>query len=269
MTDQFAISQNFEVERLAVRVYPDRQAMGKAAGEAAGERIVRLQQSQDEVRIVFAAAPSQLECLKTLTQIDGIDWSRVTAFHMDEYIGLPPEAPQRFSHFLKEHLFDVVRPGQVHLIDGSRSPEAECARYAGLLAEAPIDIVCLGIGENGHIAFNDPPVADFEDKALMKPVELEEACRLQQVNDGCFPELAAVPTHALTLTIPALLSARHLFCTVPGLTKREAVRRTLSGPVSTACPASILRTHADCTLYLDTDSFDPASLPSTRNGGAL
>lgn len=212
--------------------------------------------SQERVRMVFAAAPSQNEFLQQLIQMEGLDWSRVTAFHMDEYIGLSSQAPQRFSQFLKERLFDVVDIGEVNLINCHHTPQEECNRYSTLIAEAPIDIVCLGIGENGHIAFNDPPVADFEDQQIMKVVELDDACRQQQVNDGCFPTFEAVPTHALTLTIPALMSGKHLFCIVPGSAKREAVRRTLHDPISEQCPASILRRHTDCTLYVDTDSYE-------------
>ena len=133
--------------------------------------------------------------------------------------------------------------------------QAECDRYAELLGAAPLDIVCLGIGENGHLAFNDPPVADFHDPAAVKIVELDEPCRRQQVNDGCFPAIEQVPTHAITLTIPTLLSGRRLVAVVPGPAKREAIRRTLTGPIETACPASILRTHAACTLYLDRQSY--------------
>lgn len=248
------------VEQLEVRVYKDRQAMGRHAGEEAADHIRHLLANQDQVRMIFAAAPSQNEFLQTLVQAEGIDWSRITAFHMDEYIGLPLDAPQRFSHFLTERLFDAVKPGTVHLIDCSASEEEECARYAKLLSEAPIDIVCLGIGENGHIAFNDPPVADFDDPALVKPVELDLICRQQQVNDGCFPTLDEVPKRALTLTIPALFSGKRLFCMVPGSTKRNAVHRTLNGPISTECPSTILRRHPNCTLYTDPDAYGDAAL---------
>ena len=207
------------------------------------------------IRMVFAAAPSQNEFLQALVAAEGMDWSRVTAFHMDEYIGLTSASPQRFSQFLQERLFERVRPGKVHLIDCSSTVDEECARYGKLLSEAPIDIICLGIGENGHIAFNDPPVADFNDEFIIKAVELDAACRQQQVNDGCFPDVPSVPTHALTLTISALMSGKHLFCIVPGPTKREAVSRTLHDPITTACPATILRTHPDCTMYVDHDSY--------------
>jgi len=243
------------VDRLRVRVYDTRKQLGTAAGLAVAERMRALLASQPGVRMIFAAAPSQNEFLETLVAQDGIDWSRVTAFHMDDYIGLAPDAPQRFSRFLQDRLFDLVRPGVVHLIDVSAGIEAECERYGRLLTEAPIDIVCLGIGENGHIAFNDPPVADFDDPVPIKPVELDDACRTQQVNDGCFPTFDAVPTHALTLTIPLMMSGAHLYCMVPGPTKRNAVTETLNGPISTACPATVLRRHPDCTLFVDVDSY--------------
>lgn len=247
--------KNRTVELLKVEVYENRMAMGHSAAEAAAAKMKELLTKQDGIRMIFAAAPSQNEFLQVLRTTDGLDWSRVTAFHMDEYIGLSPGAPERFSAFLRNGLFDLVHPGTVHLIESSSSAEKECLRYASLLQQQPIDIVCLGIGENGHIAFNDPPVADFNDDVFVKSVELDEICRQQQVNDGCFPNLDAVPTHAITLTIPALFSGAHLFCMVPGRTKAAAVAATLNGPVTTDCPSSILRRHPDCTLYTDTDSY--------------
>jgi glucosamine-6-phosphate deaminase len=242
-------------EKLRVKMYASRAEMGAAAGGDVAAKIRSLQSAQPTVRMIFAAAPSQNETLATLAAAQEIDWSRIVAFHMDEYIGLPSGAPQRFGQYLREHLFDLVKPGVVHLIDSANDINAECRRYGELLREAPIDMVCLGIGENGHIAFNDPPVADFADPQIIKAVELDDACRQQQVNDGCFANFAAVPTHAVTLTISALMAGRHLYCSVPGATKRAAVHRTLSGPISTACPSTILRTHADCTLYVDRDSM--------------
>ncbi|CAA9542816.1 MAG: Glucosamine-6-phosphate deaminase [uncultured Thermomicrobiales bacterium] len=249
------------VERLAVQIYRDRAALGVAAGAAVAATLRDRLGGQAMVRMIFAAAPSQHELLATLREAPGIDWSRVIALQMDEYLDLPAGAPQRFGLFLRRHLFDHVRPGAVHPLaasaiagDDEAAVRAECARYTALLAD-PIDIVCLGIGENGHLAFNDPPVADFADPALVKPVDLDLACRQQQVNDGCFPALAAVPRRAITLTIPALLSGQRLFCAVPGPTKRMAVRAALEGPVATSCPGSILRTHPSCILYVDTDSY--------------
>lgn len=243
------------VDSLKVRVYRNRNEMGEAAGAEVASKIKELLMKRQTVRMIFAAAPSQNEMLDRLASDSDIDWQRVTAFHMDEYIGLPDGAPQAFSRYLRKRLFDRVKPGTVHLIDSANPVAEECSRYEALLREAPIDIVCLGIGENGHIAFNDPPVADFHDPLLVKAVELDPVCRRQQVNDGCFRTLEEVPTYALTLTIPALLSGAHLFCVVPGPTKRQAVARTLRGPISTACPSTALRRHTDCTLYVDRDSY--------------
>lgn len=247
-----------KAELLNVHVYDNRNQMGLSASADVSVRIKELLSRQKNVRMIFAAAPSQNEFLDGLIKDSGIDWSRITVFHMDEYIGLPAGAPQAFSRFLRDRLFDQVHPGQVHLIDSTNTLASECRRYSGLLTEAPIDIVCLGIGENGHIAFNDPPVADFNDPVLVKPVELDHACRTQQVNDGCFPALPEVPTHAITLTIPALMSASALFCIVPGIRKREAVMRTVntSLPISTDCPSTIMRNHPNCTLYTDRDGYD-------------
>jgi glucosamine-6-phosphate deaminase len=243
------------VDSLKVNVYDDRLALGSAAGAEVAARIKQLLSGKNGIRIIFAAAPSQNELLKYLSEDEAIDWSRITAFHMDEYNGLPINSAQKFSRFLCERLFDQVKPGTVHLIDSSNESEEECRRYGELLRQAPIDIVCLGIGENGHIAFNDPPVADFNDPQVIKVVELDDACRQQQVNDGCFPSFEDVPTHALTLTIPVLLSGSHLFCVVPGSTKRKALERTLNGSISTECPSTILRKHPDCTLFADRDSY--------------
>lgn len=242
-------------DQLKVLVYDHREDMGKAAAADIFAAMQRLLAEKERIRIVFAAAPSQNECLAALVQSEGLDWSRVTTFHMDEYIGLAPSAPQRFGNFLSRQLFDLVSPGEVHLIDGMNDPEAECDRYSGLITAAPIDMVVLGIGENGHIAFNDPPVADFADPLWVKQVKLDENCRQQQVNDGCFASLEEVPEYAFTLTIPALMSGAHLFCVVPGASKRAAVQRTLHGDIRETCPASILRRHADCTLYVDLESY--------------
>ena len=250
------IQRRFRVDSLEVAVARDRAELGRTAADEASAHLIRLLETQEEVRMVFAAAPSQAELLEGLVAHSGIDWSRVTAFHMDEYIGLPKEAEQRFGQFLKRHLFGQVGFRQVHYLDGGEDPAAACVRYGELLGEAPIDMVCLGIGENGHIAFNDPPVADFNDPLPVKIVELDRECREQQVNDGCFDSLENVPTHAMTLTIPALFSGGALFCCVPGPTKRRAVMRTLQGPIQESCPSSILRRHPQCTLYVDGESFD-------------
>ncbi|NGP45618.1 glucosamine-6-phosphate deaminase [Bacillaceae bacterium SIJ1] len=230
--------------------------MGRAAAADVIAKMKALLKEKETIRIIFASAPSQNEFLETLRTASGIEWHRVTVFHMDEYIGLKPQEEQSFSKFLCDRLFDSVKPGKIHLIDGLNDPELECQVYSERLMEAPIDIVCLGIGENGHIAFNDPPVAHFNDPKLIKMVKLDEMSRQQQVNDKCFHKLADVPTHALTLTIPALLSGSYLYCIVPGLTKKNAVKQTLKGPISETNPASSLRRHPSCILYLDKDSYD-------------
>jgi len=233
----------------AVRRFADPESLGEAAARDIAEAMTKRLASQPELRMIFASAPSQAETLHALAGQPGIDWCRVTAFHMDEYLGLAPESPQRFGNWLREALFDRVPIGAAHLID----PDAPVERYTALLAAAPIDILCLGIGVNGHLAFNDPP-ADFDDPALARIVGLDDVSRRQQVDDGCFGTFDEVPSHAITLTIPALLSATELFCLVPGARKRAAVTQALYGPVSGELPASALRTHPRCTIYVDEES---------------
>ncbi|HZE95896.1 MAG TPA: glucosamine-6-phosphate deaminase [Planctomycetota bacterium] len=253
-----------KVDRLQAMVYVDRAALGRAAGEAAAARLRELI-AKKPVSVIFAAAPSQNEFLETLVAAKGIDWGRVTAFHMDEYVGLPGSAPQSFGRWLRERIFDKVKPGAVHTLDGmAKGAAQECARYGALLKQSPPDITCMGIGENGHLAFNDPPVADFDDPEAVKVVELDLASRKQQVNDGCFAALDAVPKTAMTLTIPTLLSAPWIYCMVPGPRKAPAVKRTLEGTIATDCPATILRNHERAVLYLDKDS---ASLADTALAG--
>lgn len=244
----------FHVNRLEVRVYASRSDLGVGAAQAVAAQMRALLQRQSIVRMIFAAAPSQNEFLAELGSLPDLDWSRVTAFHMDEYVGLGAHAPQSFARFLRERLFEQVRPGTVHYLDGLSGPETVCRQYGAVLAEAPIDIICAGIGENGHLAFNDPPVADFSDPLTMKVVALTQESREQQVHDGCFPDLAAVPTHALTITIPVIIGAGQLHTMVPGPTKARAVRDALLEPISPACPATILRCHPSAVLYVDPDS---------------
>ncbi|MFB9950349.1 6-phosphogluconolactonase [Rhizobium puerariae] len=244
------------VDRLSVESFATRAEMGAAAAADIAAALAGRLARQSGVRMVFAAAPSQADMLKALCAAPGIDWSRVAAFHMDEYIGLPPSSPARFGNWLDEHVFSRLPFAAVHRITPEPDAAAEVRRYCDLLNEAPVDFVCLGIGVNGHIAFNDPPVADFNDPADVKIVELDDICRQQQVDDDCFPDLASVPHRAVTLTVPRLMRADRLFCVVPGAVKRLAVSKTLYGPLSTECPASVLRIHEACTLYLDKDS-DP------------
>ena len=240
-----------------LRLFPDREALGAAAAGDIGDAVTRRLDSQPGVRVIFASAPSQEATLRHLAGRPGIDWRRVTAFHMDEYLGLGPDAPQRFGNWLRGALLDRVPVGTVHLIDPCYDLQTTVDQYSALLAAAPIDIVCLGIGINGHLAFNDPP-ADFADPALVTVVTLDEVSRWQQVDDGCFATLAEVPARAVTLTIPALLSAAELFCMVPGAQKKRAVTDALYGPIDGSVPASALRTHPQCTVYVDKESAPDA-----------
>jgi len=250
-----SVLKEFTADKLAVKVMETRAAMGVIAGSEIADRIRELQGVKDEINIIFAAAPSQNEVLETLVNAKGIDWSKVNAFHMDEYVGLPSSAPQGFGNFLKSRIFSKLNFRSVSYIDGcAENLEDECIRYSELLKNNPIDIVCMGIGENGHIAFNDPWVAEFNDKMIVKAVELDEVCRQQQVNDGCFEKLSDVPQKALTLTIPTLMSGKYIFCSVPAKTKAQAVQNTVKGEISEKCPATILRKHKNAILYCDADS---------------
>ena len=247
--------RQFTVDSLRVKVFPDRNALGKAAASEVAHEIKRVSRVRTNVNMIFAAAPSQNELLNELSARDDIEFSRITAFQMDEYLGLHKSGDQRFGTYLKRKLFTRAEFRQVHYLEPSdEDPEAECTRYASLLADNPVDIVCMGIGENGHIAFNDPSVADFDDPRTVKVVELDEECRLQQVHDKCFSRLEEVPGRAVTLTIPALFKAGFICCVVPGQSKAEAVKRTLREAVAPGCPASILRRHRNATLFLDVES---------------
>lgn len=248
-----SLIKEMKADKLNVKIYSDRAAMGAAAAEECSAVIRELLAKKDEINMIFAAAPSQDEFLAALAKDTRIDFSKINAFHMDEYIGLDAAAPQGFGNFLRDRLFGVVPFKSVNYLNGNAAdPEAEAARYSKLLADNPTDIVCMGIGENGHIAFNDPPVADFKDAKLVKIVELEHMCRNQQVNDGCFKTIDEVPTHALSLTVPALMKPAYVFCIVPAPTKAQAVYDTINNTeISEKCPATILRTHDNATLYLE------------------
>ena len=246
--------KTIKTESLETEVYDTRVSMGLAAGAAAAKAINGILATKPFANVIFAAAPSQNEMLDAL-KAQNVDFSRINAFHMDEYIGLSADAPQGFGNFLKEHIFGLADFRSVSYIDiTAADAEKECDRYAELLAKNPTDIVVMGIGENGHIAFNDPPVADFNDPRAVKPVELDPICRNQQVNDGCFATLDDVPKTAITLTVPTLFAGDHLFCIVPAPTKAKAVRATLCDDIGEACPATILRRHKSAVLYLDGDS---------------
>ena len=247
--------KTLQKDLLTVNIYESRTEMGQAAAKDIKAKILELLKTKETINMIFAAAPSQNEVLYALATDREIPWNRVNAFHMDEYIGLPADAPQGFGNFLREHIFGLADFKSVSYIDISATDaDAECARYSELLKKNPTDIVVMGIGENGHIAFNDPPVADFNDKKMVKPVVLDEICRNQQVNDGCFAKLDDVPKMAITLTVPTLFAGDYLFCIVPAPTKAKAVKATICGEIGEACPATVLRRHQNAVLYLDGDS---------------
>ncbi len=244
----------FTVDSLAVEIYPDKAATSQAAADFVAGHIRAAIAERGSSRVIFATGASQYDFLASLCAAADIDWSLVTAFHLDEYVGVNADHPASFRRYLQERLFSRLPFAAVHLLTGDApDPIAECRRYASLLAAAPIDVACVGIGENGHLAFNDPP-ADFYTTAAVHVVELDEACRQQQVGEGHFPDLAAVPPQALSMTIPAILDAKVISCVVPDARKAAAVHCTLQGPIDPACPASAMRTHPRCRLYLDSAS---------------
>ncbi|SDK05488.1 glucosamine-6-phosphate deaminase [Natronincola ferrireducens] len=234
-----------------LKIFKTREDMGVVAAREASEKIIELLGEKKEINCVFAAAPSQNEFLQSLLGDSKIDWSRINGYHMDEYIGLSQENSRSFTNFLNTKIFNKVPFKSVNLLNGLADPQEECNRYEKLLKHNPIDIVFMGIGENGHIAFNDPGVAKFQDERLVKIVELEESCKVQQVNDGCFPTIEDVPQKAITLTIPALVDCKYIFCVVPSANKAKAVTSALKGEISEVCPASILRRTKNVNMYID------------------
>ena len=249
-----------KIDSLHVEVHPNRDEMGKAAATRAADLINRAIKSNGEARVVFASAASQSDFLRHLCDF-AIDWSKVTGFHQDEWVGVSTDKEYCFSWFIRKYLFDIVNPGNVHFLDGMADDmEAECERYARLLTEKPIDLIVLGIGENGHIAFNEPHEADFNDPKIMKIISLDEKCRIQQKNDFKFASMDDVPTHGVTVTIPLIMGALNAITVVPTIRKADAVYDTLTGPIWEKCPASILRRKENAFLYLDTDSASKATV---------
>lgn len=244
----------FKKDKLTVKAFPTTDEMSDHAAKDVSSKIKELLKEKETINMIFAAAPSQSAFFKKLSSYKDVPWNRINAFHMDEYIGLEEYASQRFGNFLKRELFSLLPFREVNYINSSNASLKEVERYSDLLKKNPVDIVCLGIGENGHIAFNDPHVADFKDPAVVKEVTLDLMCRQQQVNDKCFDTLNDVPTSAITLTIPTLMSGKYLYCIVPYKSKAQAVYNTINGAITEECPASIMRTRDDITLYLDRDS---------------
>lgn len=240
--------------RATVRTLADADQVAVAAAEDARDFVRAAVAAHGRARVMFASGDSQLAFLARLTADAGVPWSSVVGFHMDEYVGIGADHPASFARYMHERIVDRSPIREFHCLDGTAPPADECARYAALLTEAPIDLCIMGIGENGHLAFNDPPVADFADPLVVKVVALDDACKRQQVGEGHFPTVAAVPPTAITVTIPALLAARRVLVVVPDARKAVPVAAALTGPVTTACPASILQRSPHATVYLDPDS---------------
>lgn len=241
--------------QVRIEVHAGSVHMGQAAAAAAAEIITNAVASRGSARVVIGTGPSQNTVIEALVRLPSIDWSHVEVSHLDEYVGISPDHPASFRRWLKNRVVDVVHPASVHYLNGDAADlEAECRRCAGFLEAAPIDVMFLGFGENGHIAFNDPGVADFKDPLLVRRVRLDESCRAQQVGEGHFANLDAVPPEALTITCTGIMRSRHLVCAVPERRKAQAVRDAIEGPLSTDCPASLAMTHPHALLFLDADS---------------
>lgn len=243
------------IDSLAVHVYEDQEALASDTAEIVHSYLSGIVKEKGSASAILATGNSQLAFLEKLISRGGLDWSKVTLFHMDEYLGISPDHKSSFRRYLRERVDEKAKPKMFHYIEGNAlEPLEECARYEALLKHQPVDLCCLGIGENGHLAFNDPPVANFNDLRWVKLVKLDDACKQQQVDEGHFPDLGAVPPYAFTLTIPALCSAKKMVCVAPEKRKAKAVREALRGPVSIECPASVLRMQSHATLMLDTQS---------------
>lgn len=238
---------------MEISVFSDPIALGQQAGKIGAQLIRSAIQSQGFANIILATGTSQFETLKQLLQEKQVDWSRVTVFHFDEYIGIPITHRASFRKYLKERFFDQVNVKAYHLIDGEHNPEQECKRLSGIIEQHPIDVAFVGIGENGHLAFNDPP-ADFHTKEPYIIVELDEACRMQQLGEGWFPDLASVPKRAISMSIQQIMGSKNIICSVPDLRKAHAVKACLEGEISPMHPASILQNHGDCRIFLDSSS---------------
>jgi glucosamine-6-phosphate deaminase len=247
---------------MLLRVFPDKKALGQAAAAQAAAAMRSAIRQRGTARIVAASAASQFEFLEALTALDDFPWKQVELFHLDEYIGLPMTHPASFCKFLHERLIGKAGITNYHLLDGAGDPAAVIREAGQALASAPVDVAFLGIGENGHIAFNDPP-ADFDTEHPFLVVNLDEACRRQQVGEGWYPDLSAVPKQAISMSVRQMLKAREILAVVPDARKAQAVKNCFEGEISPMAPASILRTHSNATIYLDTHSaalLSPATL---------
>ena len=256
----------FSVEGLRVEIHASRRAAAEAAARAAARAMQELQDGAATFGIIFATGASQLDTLDVLTSLPDLPWNRVNGFHMDEYEGISADHRASFRRYMREHLSERVSMHEFYEIDGSNAdPAVVCREYAQKLRSCQPELCLLGIGENGHLAFNDPGEADFDDPKEMKVVSLDSVCRRQQVEEGWFANFHEVPERALTLTIPTLYRVPRLIVSVPGIRKAGIVRRTLEEPITTACPATILRKHTNATLYLDPEAASELKPVSGRD----
>lgn len=253
-------------DNLRIKIFENKEELGEAAAISVAIKLNSAISEKGSANLILATGASQFQFLEHL-QKQPVNWEKITVFHLDEYLGMAVTHPASFRKYLKDRILESVHPRQVYYLNGDDADvEAEAKRYEGILKTHPIDVACIGIGENGHIAFNDPPVADFNDPKLVKVVELDEACRQQQLGEGWFPSIDDVPTHALSLTIPAIMRCKAISCVVPDERKSTAIYNTVISDISTRCPATILRKHPDAVLYLDQGSASKlSSLPLTEN----
>jgi glucosamine-6-phosphate deaminase len=265
-------AQIFQVDALSVRVYSQEVEMAQNAAQIAQSYLQERIRYQGAATVILATGNSQIRFLDALIALGGLDWSKITFFHLDEYLGIDAHHPASFRRYLRDRVEKRVQPKQFYYLEGDTlQPLDECDRYTQLLNAQPIDLCCLGIGENGHLAFNDPSVARFDDPYGVKLVKLEESCRQQQVNEGHFPALEAVPQYAFTITIPMLCSAHRILCLAPEKRKASIVQQELQAAITTTIPASILRKQPQATLFLDAESaslwrsLDDSPLPLQRD----
>lgn len=247
---------------MVIKVFEERNSLGQAAAAHAAAALRKALANRGRARVVAASAASQFEFLEALTGTPGIDWKRVELFHLDEYIGLPMTHPASFCRFLQERLIGKTGITEHHLLNGQEDPAEVMRRTGEAIAASPIDVAFVGIGENGHLAFNDPP-ADFETEEPYIVVALDEACRQQQVGEGWFKDLSAVPKRAISMSVRQVLKAKEILAIVPGPRKAQAIKACFDGPISPLAPSSILRTHRNATIYLDKQSaalLSPATL---------
>jgi glucosamine-6-phosphate deaminase len=257
LSEEIVPAKYYQIESMKVEVHPTRAAAGAAAARAAAKALTELAKTHDPIGVIFATGASQIETLTELTSIANLPWDKIRGFHMDEYVGIAADHPASFRRYLRERLTEKVKMKAFFEINGNTpDPERTGREYADEIRSSDPQLCLLGIGENGHLAFNDPPIADFTDPVDAKIVQLDVACRLQQTAEGWFSSVEQVPQYAITLTIPALLRVPKLIVSVPGTRKAKIVRRALTEQISTACPATILRTHPDATIYLDLESAD-------------